>query len=226
MAEFWTVKQAQANAELLAKEFSNRQILIFGLGDPLFNVPIGVEYEDRNFKPAIRYRKIGTAVNEWQRLFQIEPATNEEVLIGVNNQKMVTPAHLTEKLNQFSSEILGIPKHEIESDSSSFILDLKPIGLTTNFKVVLPLVINVAIASVKVKDHLDGAIISTIEGGEVGQIINLKRHTNQSLSLTRSDFLKLSSSIILEDNQLLDNITLQKIDPAIWVELARKKFTE
>ena len=139
---------------------------------------------------------------------------------------MVTPAHLTEKLNQFSSEILGIPKHEIESDSNSFTLDLKPIDQTTTFKVVLPLVINVAIASVKVKVHLEGATISTIEGGEVGQIINLKRYTSQSLSLTRSDFLKLSSLITLEDSQLLDNITLQKIEPTIWVELARKKFTE
>ncbi len=226
MAEYWTVEQAQAKAELLAKEFSNRQILIFGLGEPSFNVPIGVEYEDRNFKPAIRYRKIGPEVHEWQLLFQIEPATEEEVLAGVDDQKMVTPAKLTEKLNQFSSEFIGIPKQEISSDSNLIVLNLNTIDQSSYFKVILPSAINTAIASVQVYDHADGDTISIIEGGEIGQIITLKRHSINSLSLAGSDYLKLSAPITLEDNQLVDNITLQKINSTIWVELARKKFTE
>tara|TARA_R110000868_G_scaffold46842_1_gene154350 strand:+ start:595 stop:1275 length:681 start_codon:yes stop_codon:yes gene_type:complete len=226
MAEFWTVEQAQLNAELLAKEFSNRQILIFGFGEPLLNVPIGVEYEDRNFKPAIRYRKIGLGISEWQRLFLIEPANQEDVLSGINDKKMVTPALLTQKLNQFSAELLGIPKKAPNSDSNLIVLGLTPIDLLSTFKVVLPNEINSAIASIKIKDHFENDSLTQIEGGEIGQIINLKRSSINSLNLLSSDFLKLSSSIKLEDNQLLDNITLQKIDPTIWVELARKQFTE
>jgi hypothetical protein len=226
MAEFWTVEQAQLNAELLAKEFSNRQILIFGFGEPLLNVPIGVEYENRSFKPAIRYRKIGLGISEWQRLYQIEPASEEEVINGTDDQKMVTPALLTQKLNQFSTELLGIPKQAPNSDSNLIVLSLTAIDLLSSFKLILPTKINSSIASIKIKDHMENASLTQIEGGEIGQIINLKRSSINSLNLLSSDFLKLSASIKLEDNQLLDNITLQKIEPTIWVELARKKFTE
>jgi hypothetical protein len=226
MAKFWTVEQAQLNAELLAKEFSNRQILIFGFGGPLLNAPIGVEYENRSFKPAIRYRKIGLGISEWQRLYQIEPASEEEVINGTDDQKMVTPALLTQKLNQFSTELLGIPKQAPNSDSNLIVLSLTAIDLLSSFKVVLPPEINSSIASIKIKDHIENASLTQIEGGEIGQIINLKRSSINSLNLLSSDFLKLSASIKLEDNQLLDNITLQKIDPTIWVELARKQFTE
>lgn len=226
MANYWTVEQAQANAELLAKEFSNRQILIFGLGEPSFNVPIGVEYEDRSFKPAIRYRKIGAEANEWKRLYQVEPATEAEVLIGVDEQKMVTSARLTEKLNQFGSELLGIPNQIVNSDSNLFVLQLTPINQSTFFKLILPNTINISIASIQVRDHLAGETISTIEGGEVGQIISIRRYSNHSLGLVGSDLLKLSAPMTLDDTQLLDNITLQKIDSVIWVELARIKFTE
>lgn len=226
MAEFWTVEQAQFNAELLAKEFSNRQILIFGFGVPSLNVPIGVEYEDRSLKPAIRYRKIGLGISEWQRLYQIEPASEEEVLNGTDDQKMVTPARLTEKLNQFGNELLGVPKQEVNDNFNLIVLALTPLDLISSFKLILSDEINSSIASIKIKDHSENDSLTQIEGGEIGQIINLKRNSINAINLHSSDFLKLSASIRLEDNQLLDNITLQKIDPTIWVELARKQFTE
>jgi len=224
MAEFWTVEQAQAQAELLAREFSNRQILIYGDGIPNMNVPIGVEYEDRTFTPAIRYRKIGTAPSDWMKLQTAEAATEQEVLEGTNSEKIVTPARLTEKLSQFSSEILGIPSVVYDQLPSTLTIPLEQWMNTSTFQISIPEAINLSMASIKVDSLQDNSIISHIEGGEIGQLINVKRASNFSIVLNSSDQIKVSQPFILSDTELLDNITLQKISPSIWVEISRKKF--
>ncbi len=117
MAEYWTIQQAAANAELFAREFSNRQILLYGLGEPILPAPIGVEYEDRGFSPPKRYRKVGEAPTDWMELKNIEAATKEEIDQGVDNTKMITPLGLSERLNEFSKEVLGIPKPKLEAET-------------------------------------------------------------------------------------------------------------
>ncbi|MEQ8624485.1 MAG: hypothetical protein RJQ00_06505 [Vicingaceae bacterium] len=224
MAEFWTVEQAQAQAGLLAKEFSNRQILIYGNGTPNMNVPIGVEYEDRSFLPAVRYRKIGNTSSDWMKLENAEAATEQEVLDGVNDRKMVTPARLTEKLNQFSSEFLGIPTHGIEVTPSSIVVQLEQSPDPATYILILPEALTLSIASISIEALQNNSIVSHIQGGEIGQIINLKRASNFSIILNSSDQVKVSQPFVFSDSQLLDNISLQKISSSVWVELSRKKF--
>lgn len=224
MAEFWTVEQAQAQAELLAREFSNRQILIHGIGVPNLNVPIGVEYEDRSITPAIRYRKIGIEASDWMKLLTAEAASEQEVLEGTNTEKVVTPARLTEKLNQFGSEILGVPSVSSEQVPSTLILHLETSLDTNNFKLNLPASISLSMASIRIISQENNSIISKIEGGEIGQLINLKRASNFSVVINSSEQIKVSQPFNLSDMERLDNITLQKISPSIWVEISRKKF--
>lgn len=60
-----TKEQFLANAELNAREFQNRQVLIVGQGAPDFQAPRHIEYEDEATVPSTRYRKTGMGINEW-----------------------------------------------------------------------------------------------------------------------------------------------------------------
>lgn len=224
MPEYWTVEQAQAQADLLAKEFSNRQILIYGSGEPSIQVPIGVEYEDRTQDPPLRYRKVGSMTSDWKPLFIIEAANTEEVLNGVDDQKMVSPARLSEKLSQFGAEVLGIPQQSGEPSSNLLQLSASTDENNSLFDITLPSDINHNLISVTVTDYEVGSRLNNINGGEVGQIIVLRRGLQGSFRIESTPTIKLSEPIIIEDTDLLDNISLQKITSSIWVELTRKKF--
>jgi hypothetical protein len=224
MAEYLTVEQAQAQADLLAKEFSNRQILIYGVGEPSMNFPLGVEYEDRSVMPAVRYRKVGSSPADWMKLLTIEAASETEVLEGVNDQKMVTPARLTEKLNQFSSEVIGLPRVEADNISSTIMLLLEWRSDGQTFKVSLPDHITLNMASIVLQPIQALSELTAIEGGETGQLINLKRASTDAIEIKSSDFIKVSQPFLMNDAALFDNISLQKINASTWVEVSRKKF--
>lgn len=224
MAEYWTVEQAQANAELLSKEFSNRQILLFGLGQPIANVPIGVEYEDRSFFPAVRYRKVGLNASDWMKLLQIEAASKQDVLQGVNDQKMVTPARLTEKLNQFSSDVMGVPTIQAENVPKTISVLLELQANEQTFKISLPPSLELSLASIILQPVQQLSVLNQIEGGDIGQLINLKRSSLDAIQLNNSDFIKIGDPFLMNDVNLFDNITLQKISSTLWVEVSRKKF--
>ena len=115
MPEYWTIQQAEANAELLAREFGNRQILLYGFGEPTIQVPIGVEYEDRSTPIPERHRKVGKGRLDWKPVLLIEAATDEEVLSGTSKVKMVTPATLVICLMGIVTErIVGLKQKTVD----------------------------------------------------------------------------------------------------------------
>lgn len=225
MAEYWTIQQAAANAELFAREFSNRQILLYGLGEPILQAPLGVEYEDRSFTPPKRYRKVGNAATDWMELKNIEAASKEEVNQGVDNNKMITPYSLSERLNLFSEELLGIPKVQPEAETGLQVLSASIAEANSSFSITLPNEITTSIFPIEINNYGENSSIQNILGGGLGQMVNIRRGSIQPLTISSNDYLKISSDFILNDTEQLDNITLQRLSPSIWVELTRKKFT-
>lgn len=226
MAEYWTIQQAAANAELFAREFSNRQILLYGLGDPILQAPLGVEYEDRAFTPPKRFRKVGTEPTDWIEIKIIEAATEEEVNNGVSDSKMITPLSLSKRLGTFSEQLLGIPQPVISSDKNGITVLSASSGETnSNFELTLPQNITTTMLPIRIVEYGINSSLKNIIGGELGQILTLRRGEDHALKIESSESIKLSSEFTLNDTHQLDNITLQRLTPSIWGELTRKKFT-
>ncbi len=226
MAEYWTIQQAAANAELFAREFNNRQILLIGLGEPILKAPIGVEYEDRSFSPAKRYRKTGPNDSDWTEIKIISSASTDEVNQGVNDSKMITPKSLSERLSSFSAQLMGIPQPDIENNVSA----LLPLQASSNeqsalFTIQLMESVGRNVLPIEILGYGMQSSIENILGGNLGQMIVLRRGENTELSLVSNDHFKLSAAFTFNDLGRFDNITLQRLTPEIWAEVSRKKFT-
>ncbi len=222
--EYWTVTQAQAQAELLAKELNNRQILIYGNGAPNMDFPIGVEYEDRSVEPIVRYRKTGSNNTDWTPIRIIEAATKEEVLQGLNDQKMVTPLQLSEKLNAFSTQILGLPTANIESGVGINSLSASNTDSDVAFSISIPNELNDNTLAIVIDGYGSNAYLEFILGGHIGQVLTIRRNEAHHLTFQSTENIKLSAPFELKDANRLDNITLQKLSESVWVELTRNQF--
>lgn len=225
MPEFWTKEQAEANADLNAKEFGNRQILLQGVGAPSMQAPVGSEYEDTSSQPPTRYRKTGTAITDWSLVRIIEPASQQEVENGVNQEKMVTPATLTGKLADFALTVLDVPQAEATTNTGLLEVQASVPDNGTMFDISIPENVWDSLLSVVVFGYGFNASIGNLIGGSIGQIVNIRRGESAPISINSSVNLKLSESMQLDDANQLDNLTLQRISDAVWVELARKEFT-
>jgi hypothetical protein len=225
MAQYWTQEQALANADLNAKEFANRQILLRGLGVPTMQAPLGAEYEDTAFSPATRYRKTGSNANQWTPLLLIEKANSQEVENGVNDDKMVTPVGLANKLNDFAVQVLNLPPQSIDAEPSLLIIQAQDRSDQAEFNIQIPNDKTEPLLSVIITNYAMDATLSNISGGIVGQLINIRKGEPHSFSISSNTNIKLSDPFELKDSDSLDNMSLQKISDTIWVEVTRKKFS-
>jgi hypothetical protein len=225
MAEYWTQVQALANADLNAEEFANRQILLRGLGVPTMQAPLGTEYEDMAFSPANRYRKTGLNAVDWTPLLLIEKANSQEVENGINDDKMVTPAGLANRLDDFAAQILSLPPQSTDLEPSMLVLQADDDSDETEFSIQIPNDRTEPLLSVIITNYGMDASLSNISGGIVGQLINIRKGEPHSFSISSNTHLKLSDPFELDDSNSLDNTSLQKISDAIWVEVTRKNFS-
>ena len=225
MAEYWTKVQALANADLNAKEFANRQILLHGRGIPTIQAPIGAEYEDLAFSPANRYRKTGPEASEWTPLILVEKANSKEIVNGVNDKKMITPAGLASKLDDFAAQVLNLPPQSTDSMASLLAVQANDNSDDTIFSIQIPDDRIEMLLAVVITNYGLNASLGDISGGNVGQIVNIRRGEVLSLSVSSSSYIKLSESFVMDDSGLLDNMSLQKISDRTWVEVTRKNFS-
>lgn len=224
MEIYWTVEQAQANAEVFAQEFSNRQILIYGFGEPSAKAPIGAEYEDRSILPPIRYRKTGENDEDWTAIKIIEVASTDEVANGVNNEKMITPAMLSVRLNSFAQEVLNIPTSTNDDTGAAFTLSASTSLSNSEFDITLEQSKHDTI-SIQLANYGANSKLKNIIGGEIGQVVMIRRAENQAFTIESSQNIKLSTVMVFDDISRLNNISLQRVSSILWLEIGRKKFT-
>jgi len=220
MEIYWTVEKAIANAEVFAEEFSNRQILLYGFGEPSAKAPIGAEYEDRSVLPPLRYRKTGATDTEWTLVPVIAAATTEEVNNGVSNDKMITPAKLSERLNDFASEIQHLPTQSAELGTAAFSLNADVMEDNSDFQIAVPDTSHATI-SAQILGYGQNAKLTNLHGGDIGQIVVIRRGESHSFQIESSQNIKLSSVMVFNDNDMLNNISLQRISQSVWVEVGR-----
>jgi hypothetical protein len=217
--------QALANADLNAKEFANRQILLQGLGIPIIQAPLGAEYEDLAFSPAKRYRKTGPNAADWTSLLLIEKANSTEIQNGVNDQKMITPVGLANKLDDFAAQVLNLPSQSTDSVASLIAVQANDNSNDSAFSIQIPHDRKETLLAVVITNYGLNASLGNIIGGQVGQIVSIRRGEVHSLSLTSNSNIKLSEPFEMDDTSSLDNMSLQKISDHVWVELTRKNFS-
>ena len=225
MAESWTREQSEANAELNAQEFANRQILLRGVGSPTVQAPIGSEYEDTSTEPRTRYRKIGEGVTDWQAVPIVHAATEQEVTNGVDQAKMVTPATLATRLNGFATEVLGLEPPNTNTESTHLDLLASTDNDNAVFTVTIPVDYAESVLSVRLLGYGSNATLDNVIGGPVGLLLNIRRGEQNPVTVDTNETVKLSSSYQWADNERLDNITLQRISDTTWVEVTRKNFS-
>lgn len=224
MEIYWTVEKAIANAEVFAEEFSNRQILLYGFGEPSAKAPVGAEYEDRSILPPVRYRKTGENDVDWTKVQIIKAASSEEVNNGVSNDKMITPATLSERLNSFADEVLNLPTQSGDLGAAAFTVSSSDSNDNSDFHLIFPETSHATI-SVQVFGYGLNSNLIDIVGGDVGQLVTLRRGENHQLQIDSTNNIKLSSIMVFNDIEKLDNITLQRISETVWVEVGRNQFT-
>lgn len=226
MQKYWTVIQAQSQAKAIAEEMGNRQILISGLGTPNQQAPIGVEYDDHSLTPAVRYRKTGSSPLDWTRIDIIEKASTEDINQGIDNYKMITPLKLEERLAIFSKQILGIPSANVDKGIGIQNLIASSSTPNTLFSIFIPEKLDQNNLSISISGYGSLAVLESIQGGFISQIITIRRAETHSLQLTPNLTIRLSDDFTLKDAEKLDHITLQKLSPTTWVELSRNQFTQ
>jgi|GEM_PF-2794062 len=219
------IEQLEKQAILYAKEFSNRQTLLSGEGAPAFQAPLGVEYEDRSFVPPKRYRKTGTEQSAWKEVKLLDVASEEEVQSGLNQHKVITPYTLNQQLNAFSQTVLNLPTANEQEPASKLIAVASSSEDGSAFSIAVPTQYKHSFLSVEIKGYGLGAILSQIDGAEVGQLITLRRGESHPLQIEANQSLKLSAIMQLSDPDQLDQLSLQKITADKWVEVSRMKFS-
>lgn len=220
MDVYWTVEQAIANAEIFAEEFSNRQILLYGFGEPSAKAPVGAEYEDRSILPPTRYRKTGENDEDWTKVQIVETATSQEVTNGVSNEKMVTPATLSERLNSFADNVLNLPTQSQDLGAAAFSINANDSIDNSPFIITMPETSHAAI-SIQIFSYALNSKLTNIIGGQIGQVVILRRGESHALEIESTGNIKISSLMQFDDNEKLDNISLQRISTSIWVEVGR-----
>jgi len=225
MPGFWTIAQGEANADRNAQEFANRQILLRGTGTPDMPAPLGSEYEDESTVPPTRYRKTGAGPADWLLVSIIETASQQEVANGVNTTKMVTPATLSGKLDEFALQVLGILPAQPTTQTGLVEVNASTSDAGAAFDITLPDDVQEPVLSVVITGYGANASLSNIMGGAVGQVVSLRRDETGGLTINSTDNIKISGVMLMDDSNQLDNLTLQRISDTVWVEVARKLFT-
>jgi len=220
----WTAAQSEANAAVNAQEFANRQIVLRGSGPPTVQGPEGLEYLDESTSPHTCYRKMGPDANAWTVVNSVVPATQTEVSDGVVDNKMVTPATLAATLNDFAVQVLAIPPQEAVTQTGLVSLLASTPDDSAAFEVTLPEGIQEEILSVEIGGYGLGASLFNINGGPIAQLVSIRRADAGILSIVGTTHIRISAALLLDDSQMLDNITLQRISSTEWVEVARKEF--
>lgn len=212
----WTNQQSENLARWTGSELAQRKILLRGNGAPTVDAPLLVEYLDVGQVPPVLYVKVAEGPGGWVQDAATVAATQAEVDAGTANDVFVTPETLAVRLAALVSEVQG---QLTLSDRYQLTASTATAG--ADFTVTIPDQGGGQVLTLTIIGYGIGATLVDILGGEVGQIVTVRKGIKDNLKVANNSALRLPSLVTLADLDYLDNITIQRISQTEWIELAR-----
>lgn len=215
----WTNQQSENLSSWTAQELAQRKILLRGQGAPTFDAPLYVEYLDVGQLPPTLYVKTSEGPSGWTTDAISRASTPAEVTGGEDRVNFVTPHTLALRLADLVVEIQG----QINvSDSHDLTASTARDG--EDFTVTIPEQAAGQILTLTIQGYGREAALVDILGGEVGQMVTIRKAQKGTLKVAQNGALRLPATVVLSDADHLDNLTLQRISATEWVELARNLY--